>query len=138
LGQVVTVRFFGFWEESNTLSPYPQKICIASHANETPLESAIQMQRGGSMALFDSGKIVSTPGALHALRLAKQSPADLLKRHVCGDWGTVDDHDQMENDKALREGGRILSSYSLPTDVVIWLITEADRSVTTFLLPSEY
>ena len=37
-----------------------------------------------------------------------------------------------------REGFRIPSAYALSTGVKIWLITESDRSASTFLLPSGY
>lgn len=90
------------------------------------------------MALFKTGMIVSTPGALDALRRSGNSPADFLQRHTCGDWGDVDGHDEKQNWIALRECARILSSYTTHLGDTIWLITEADRSVTTFLLPSEY
>lgn len=75
------------------------------------------------------------------------SPLTLLARHLRGDWGDVDVHDAAQNEIALLNGLRLLSSYSLQrtnsegvkgvTDVV-WVITEADRSVTTLLLPDEY
>lgn len=90
------------------------------------------------MALFNTGLIVATPGALNALRRAGQNPADFLNRHACGDWGDVDGHDEKQNWIALREGARILSSYKTRLGDTIWLITEADRSSTCFLLPDEY
>jgi hypothetical protein len=57
---------------------------------------------------------------------------------MCGDWGDLDPVDWRENDRALRDATRILSSYHLPTGEKIWIITEWDRSVTTLLLPREY
>jgi hypothetical protein len=65
-------------------------------------------------------------------------PAALLKRHVTGDWGELDEHDLLENERSLADGCRLLAAYVLSTGVKIWIITEADRSVTTLLLPSEY
>lgn len=88
--------------------------------------------------IFPLGKIVATPGALHALEHAKQIPARYLLRHVTGDWGDVPSEDKKENDFSVKNGFRILSSYNLPTHRRIWVITEADRSVTTLLLPEEY
>jgi len=88
--------------------------------------------------LFDLGHIVSTPGALDAFEQASQHPVEFLERHVTGDWGELDDHDVRENNRGVREGFRILSAYTLKTGVKIWIITEWDRSVTTFLLPEEY
>jgi hypothetical protein len=90
------------------------------------------------MALFELGVIVATPGALNALRRSGQTAADFLKRHAFGDWGDVDGHDDKQNWIALRERNRIVSSYQTRLADPIWVITEADRTVTTFLLPSEY
>jgi hypothetical protein len=88
--------------------------------------------------LFALGEVVATPGAVMALGAADQSPLALLARHVTGDWGELDEHDQRENAFSVKHGLRILSAYTLETGVKLWLITEADRSVTTFLLPEEY
>jgi len=64
--------------------------------------------------------------------------AACLIRHAFGDWGQVDAEDKRTNEEGLREGTRLLSSYHLPDGVVLWIITEADRSVTTALLPDDY
>lgn len=87
---------------------------------------------------FPFGQIVATPGALHALEEAGERPATFLKRHVVGDWGEVDEQDQQENERSLADGCRLLSAYTLSTGTKLWIITEADRSSTTLLLPSEY
>lgn len=84
------------------------------------------------------GRIVATPGALQALKEAGVSPASLLARHVNGDWGDLEKPDRNENDFALKNGFRILSSYTLGNSERIWIITEGDRSSTCLLLPSEY
>jgi hypothetical protein len=89
-------------------------------------------------ALFPLGHTVATPGALRALTLAGTSPAELLDRHVSGDWGTASPDDAAENELSLREGFRILNAYTLPTGERLWIITEHDRSSTTVLLPSKY
>jgi hypothetical protein len=88
--------------------------------------------------LFPLGQIVGTPGAMEAMQEAQQNPLQLLFRHVTGDWGDLGEEDKAENDFSVQRGFRILSAYTLATEVKIWLITEADRSVTTFLLPEEY
>ena len=62
----------------------------------------------------------------------------LIGRHASGDWGDLDSHDHDENDKALRHGGRLLSAYTTSEGVKVWVITEADRSSTTALLPDDY
>jgi len=61
-----------------------------------------------------------------------------LQRHAKGDWGEVCEADRQENELSLQNGWRILSAYTLKNGVVIWVITEADRSSTCLLLPSEY
>ena len=88
--------------------------------------------------LFPLGQIVATPGAVEAMGEANQDPRELLYRHVTGDWGDLVDEDKAENEFALQRQLRVFSSYRLTTGTKLWLITEADRSVTTFLLPSEY
>lgn len=88
--------------------------------------------------LFDLGSVVATPGAIAALQDADEDGLGLLSRHVRGDWGDVPQEDASENELSIKQGFRILSAYTLRTGVKVWLITEADRSVTTFLLPSEY
>ena len=87
---------------------------------------------------FPLGQVVVTPGALHALEEAGQSPVDFLRRHVTGDWGELGDEDREENELSVVQGFRILSSYTLSTGEKLWIITEADRSATTLLLPEEY
>jgi hypothetical protein len=88
--------------------------------------------------LFKLGQLCSTPGALEALQTAGQNAAEFLARHVSGDWGIVDSDDQQANNDAINDESRILSAYKLGTGTKIWIITEADRSVTTLLLPEEY
>lgn len=87
---------------------------------------------------FDLGQIVATPGAIEALEDAEQTPVEFLSRHVAGDWGTVDAEYKRLNDEAIEIGSRILSAYVTKADVKLWVITEADRSSTCILLPSEY
>ncbi len=87
---------------------------------------------------FELGQIVATPGALEALAAADINPAHYLSRHVRGDWAQMDPEDRAENEFSIDHELRILSAYTLPTGVKIWIITEADRSATTILLPSEY
>jgi hypothetical protein len=88
--------------------------------------------------MFNLGQVVATPGALNALHRSSQSPGDFLTKHVRGEWGELDGHDTEANWTALREGGRILSSYKTRLGDALWVITEADRSSTCILLPSEY
>ncbi len=87
---------------------------------------------------FSPGQIVATPGALAAMEEHNCQPLTLLARHLAGDWGVLPAEDAQLNDEALKSDGRLLSSYPLGGDTRTWVITEWDRSVTTFLLPSEY
>ena len=87
---------------------------------------------------FRLGQIVVTPGAIDALTRANQTAQDYLVRHMNGDWGEVTKEDQAENEYSLQHGFRLLSSYSTASGQKLWVITEADRSATTLLLPEEY
>jgi len=89
-------------------------------------------------ALFPAGQVIATPGALRPLDAAEVAPLMLLQRHVSGDWGDLCEEDRTENQLSLEQGFRLLSSYRLPTDERVWIITEHDRSATTLLLPDEY
>ena len=88
--------------------------------------------------LFPLGQIVATPGALHVLERCQVDPHALVSRHQTGDWGEVCPADRHENELSVKQGFRILSNYPVGADERLWVITEADRSVTTILLPSEY
>ena len=88
--------------------------------------------------LFSLGQIVATPGALRAMEAAGSSASEFLVRHALGDWGDLCDEDRQANDEAIADDLRILSAYRLNDGTKIWIITEADRSVTTLLLPEEY
>jgi hypothetical protein len=88
--------------------------------------------------LFELGQTVATPGAIEALQKLGILASSLLDRHICGDWGDLCEDDKSENDYALSNGCRLFSSYQLTAAIKIWVITEADRSVTTLLLPNDY
>ncbi|UVE66919.1 hypothetical protein L2Y90_07355 [Burkholderia pyrrocinia] len=87
---------------------------------------------------FKLGRILATPAALKIIADARVSIIDLLIRHMRGDWGELSDSDRQQNELAVTAGQRILSNYALPGGRTVWLITEADRCATTFLLPGEY
>jgi hypothetical protein len=85
---------------------------------------------------FVLGELVITSAALQAV------PAEEIyrgiDRHVCGDWGEVSDADRVENEFALRHGLRVMSVFESKGGVRFWVLSEADRSVTTVLLPGDY
>lgn len=84
------------------------------------------------------GRIVATTAAVTALVLADETPFLYLVRHASGDFGDVDAEDAQLNRDAIVNGDRVLSAYTLSSGERIWIITEADRSITTILLPSDY
>lgn len=87
--------------------------------------------------LFALGQVVSTPNALAFAQKNQIDLVQLLTRHQTGDWGDLADEDKEANEEALFINTRIFSSYSFGEDKV-WIITEADRSFTTLLMPSDY
>lgn len=84
---------------------------------------------------FQPGTIVTTLGALEVA--TNDQIAALLRRHLAGDWGELDEHDVAANEQALKHSERLLSAYSVNGEK-LWVLTEADRSVTTVLTPGEY
>ncbi len=87
---------------------------------------------------FLLGQVVATPGALRAFEAAGENLLPYLERHARGDWGELDEEDRRENEYSLTRHLRLLSAYRLRDGAKIWIITEADRSITTVLLPEEY
>ena len=85
---------------------------------------------------FCLGNIYATPRVLEAIPHDEVIRA--LTRHQSGDWGDVNAEDKQENEYSLGRRLRLLSAYHSRTGVKFWIITEADRSATTVLLPSEY
>ncbi len=111
-------------------SNYPPASSTAETLSEEPLRFGIGILR------FPIGRLVATSNAL-----AQITPADIatgLKRHVQGDWGDLDPDDKAANDTALVDGSRLLSAYHAADGTKFWIITEADRSATTVLLPEDY
>ncbi len=95
-----------------------------------------QLHSSNAAAKFSPGTTVITPGALE--RLSRADVLQALRRHIRGDWGDVDAHDRRENELALHSGFRLFSVYRSQDGQAFWVITEADRSATTILLPDEY
>jgi hypothetical protein len=82
------------------------------------------------------GRTGATPAALELVPRDEMTAA--LRRHECGDWGDVNAADKAANNAALNTGERLLSSYRTADGTKFWIITEADRSATTVLLPDDY
>ena len=96
------------------------------------------MQQTQKKPLFDLGQLVATPGALAVLEKSGQNAMEFLSRHVTGDWGDIPEEDKKENRFSLEKGFRLMSSYRTTAGAVVWVITEANRSHSTLLLPEEY
>lgn len=86
--------------------------------------------------VVETGQLAATHAVLEAASRPELMAA--LRRHMSCDWGDVCEEDWKANDRALRNGERLLSSYLTENGKKFWIITEADRSVTTILLPEEY
>lgn len=87
-------------------------------------------------ARFDIGRLLFTPGAIQ--EIPPETAGRALLRHISGDWGDVCLVDRQANESALRTGRRLFSVCHTEGGMKFWIITEADRSYTTVLLPSEY
>ena len=88
--------------------------------------------------LHPLGQVLATPGALELLQTYQLSPLSFIQRHVVGDWGDICAEDRQVNADALQYGSRLMSVYAITPTETLWIITEADRSCTTLLLPQEY
>ena len=97
---------------------------------------AIMEETETRVAHLQLGQIVMTPGV--AANTTEQDRFTALQRHESGDWGDVPREDAAQNEWAQKNDARVLSSYLSSTRVRFWIITEADRSATTLLLPEEY
>jgi hypothetical protein len=87
--------------------------------------------------LFPLGNVSLTLGVNELINGQHNVLHSFLMQHASGQWGILDEEDKVSNDKALKYGGRLLSAYELH-EVKIWIVTEADRSCSTFLLPWEF
>jgi hypothetical protein len=141
--------FFGYtvgWDETLeyfNLSELEQiaaveGVSLACDLSFAPCRLSVIRAREHGSAKFPLGEVVATQGAAAALQQAGEHPFLYLQRHAHGDWGELDPEDVAENEFSLINGLRLLSAYTLKDDTRIWIITEADRSATTLLLPSDY
>jgi hypothetical protein len=127
-------------ELRDTLAPLLEAMPAVTLHLAWSAEHALWMSRimDPRVPLFSLGMVVGTQGAVAALEAAGQGPQEFLDRHVRGDWGEVSEVDKYENDFSLQHSLRILSAYTTRAGERIWVLTEADRSATTILLPDEY
>lgn len=100
---------------------------MAAHTRSTAFEP-----------LFRFGALALSAGVDALVRNDQLDPFPYLRRHLSCDWGDLEEEDLQANDAALLYDRRLLSSYRITADLTIWIITEADRSLTTVLFPDEY
>lgn len=123
--------------------PYDEFCARLQSADDTNLTGLLLPPTGVRIEIvarreprFSLGRLCITPNAATAV------PADeVLKavaRHAAADWGTLDEHDWQENDRALRNEGRLFSAYQSSAGLKFWVITEGDRHLTTVMLPEDY
>lgn len=100
--------------------------------------SPASQHKASGTPLFALGQVLATPGALALLKTHQLTALPFVLRHVSGDWGDICAEDRQSNADALQYGYRLMSVYELSKAERLWIITEADRSSTTLLLPEEY
>lgn len=88
------------------------------------------------VAKFKLGTLVCTPAVAESVSLDEQLAC--IIRHVMGDWGDLGRDDKRANERAIKEGDRILSKYKLDNGGFLYVLTEHDRSLTSLLFPHEY
>lgn len=110
---------------------------MRNHAQTTDQTLSQITETQHTPPLFSLGHIVATPAVMTHLERHGINAQEYLARHARGDWGEVCKTDAAENTFAVTNGLRILSVYMMANEKV-WIITEADRSVTTLLFPAEY
>jgi hypothetical protein len=113
-----------------------------SEKNPSPRSSELPAAVPATFGCFELGRLLATPGALECLRRSGVQPVALIALHARKEWGTVDAEDARANERAIMNGGRILSAYDADGEEV-YVITEAvgddgHRACTTVLLASEY
>jgi hypothetical protein len=100
------------------------------------MSAVVDESRDDPEWLFPHGKVFWTPGVIREVSL--EDVAWSLACHCTGDWGDIDPYDWSKNDLALEHGDRLFSAYHTDAGLMVWIITEADRSMTTVLLPEDY
>lgn len=120
----------------------PESITIHTAPDEGttyiwPTHEALMERPLSGPFLFEPGLVVGTPHAMVVLEDFHHDPLEFYSPHMRGDWGEVSSEMWDKNDVALREGLQLLSSYRVESER-LWIISEGDRSTTTFLLPSDF
>ncbi len=139
LSEADTLEFTDFLSSPEGRAEFKKRLRLEAWKTETPSPELEKPERAERK--FSLGQIVMTRGVNDLVaentEFAKFA-LESLRRHASGDWGDLGPEDKKENELSLRRGFRLLSAYEKYPLPKIWIITEADRSVTTTLFPSEY
>ncbi|MHB0818448.1 DUF6094 domain-containing protein [Stutzerimonas stutzeri] len=141
--RILTDRFIPIiraWEMTPSSPNHGRVLTISSSPSSHEEKTAPLSAAGSPQLLFQPGQVVMTAAVHHLVETGLLNPSPYLKRHLEGDWGNLDEEDRIANQRALAHDDRLFSSYDIDAgdESRIWIITDADRSVTTLLLPSDY
>jgi len=89
-----------------------------------------------SHALFALGEITMTPVALATLIATETDPLIFLVRHRAGAWGEAEEGYAETNDRALRDGGQVVSIFDLGRGIRLRIMTKI-RAATRIVLDEE-
>lgn len=139
--RILTDRFIPIiraWEMTPASVNLGQVLIISS--SPANIDDAPATEEPAATPLFNPGQIVMTAAVSNLVETGQLNPTPALKRHLAGDWGELCDEDRASNQRALTHGDRLFSSYDIDAgdESRLWIITEADRSSTTLLLPNDY
>lgn len=144
--RILTDRFVPIiraWDMTPGSTNFGKVITISSSADTQtgPVEpEATPTPTQAPRMIFEPGRLVMTQSVHYLVEQGHLDPSPYLRRHFSGDWGELPDEDWNSNQRALNTGERLFSSYNVDAgdETRLWIITEADRSTTTVLLPSDY
>lgn len=144
--RILTDRFVPIiraWDLTPGSAHLGRVVTISSSADVPPepdTPASATVVNANSRVTFDPGRLVMTHSVQQLVEHDHLDPSPFLKRHLCGDWGELPEEDRNSNQQALNSGCRLFSSYDINAgdETRLWIITEADRSATTLLLPSDY
>ena len=139
--RILTDRFIPIiraWEMTPSSVNHGQVLIISS--SPASIDEAPAADEPVETSLFNPGQIRMSAAVSHLVETGQLNPTPALKRHLAGDWGELCDDDRASNQLALTHGDRLFSGYDIDAgdESRLWIITEADRSSTTLLLPSDY
>ncbi len=135
LGQLLTITSVPPANDSDANASEGGEI---DEAESAPTRQAAVSNVTTKKLRFGLGRIVMTRAVNDLIADGVFNPLTLLKRHAFCDWGDVSGGDAQRNEQSLQDGDRLMSVYNVSSTLTIWIITEANRSSTTLLLPEDY